>query len=173
MAIVDLAPYLAELPKTQGMAYLGKAFNMNSMVLFVQCAIIVRMLLALLLGFIVGLAHGWRYQDNVGYKTYGAVCVGSAAFAAINTYLYLLTNSAAPLFNYGGIIQGIGFLCAAVIFKDGNIIRGLSTGATIWTTAAIGAACGTGLPGVGIGIALVVLLFHILPRRIMAFTSEE
>lgn len=173
MSLINVGQYIGELPTTPGMQYLGTAFNMNKLVLFVQVAILIRMLVALLLGFLVGLAHGWRYQDNVGYKTYGAVCVGSAAFASINTYLFLLTNHAEPLANIAGIILGIGFLCAAVIFKDGNTISGLSTGATIWTTAAIGTACGTGLAGVGVGITLVVLLFHFLPRRVLKLTSEE
>ena len=129
--------------------------------------------LALILGFLVGLAHAKRYKDNVGYRTYGAVSVGAAAFAAINVYLYLITTTGDPLINIGGIIEGMGFLCAAIIFKDGNVIRGLSTGATIWATAAIGTACGTGLLGVAIGITIAVLLFHLLPTQLFKTTSEE
>jgi putative Mg2+ transporter-C (MgtC) family protein len=160
------------LPNTPGMAFLGTIF-VPELFWKVQVSIILRLAIALVLGSIIGLAHGWRYQDNVGFRTYGAVAVGAAAFSGLSTFVYLATGQGSALGNVGGIISGIGFLCAAVIFKDGNIIRGLSTAATVWATAAIGAACGTGLMAIGVGISLAILLFHLLPKQILKTTPEE
>jgi len=60
-----------------------------------------------------------------------------------------------------GIVGGIGFLGAGVIFRSSGEIRGLTTAATIWMAAAVGIACGLGqyvLASAAVGLALAVLL---------------
>src|SRR5690606_33289865 len=68
------------------------------------------------------------------------------------------------------VVSGIGFLGAGVIFVRRNVVNGLTTAASIWVTAAIGMACGAGMPVIAIAAAglhlLTVGLLTILGRRI-------
>ena len=67
-----------------------------------------------------------------------------------------------------GLLQGIGFLGGAVIFKGGKDVRGIKTAAAIWITGAVGLAIGVELPwlGVVVGLATALVLFiaDITPR---------
>jgi uncharacterized membrane protein YhiD involved in acid resistance len=124
-----------------------------------------RLIVAFVLGCIAGITHSFSKTSTVtiSLKTYGAVALGSAMFSCIYTHLHFNTGSANPLQNLGSITTGIGFLCAAVIFKGETFIRGLSTAATIWTTASIGTACGCGLFGLAIMGTFIISIFHMLP----------
>ena len=131
---------------------------------------IARVGIALILGCLAGISHDYRYKKKisragVSLKTYGSVAIGAASFSGIATYIYLITGGAQAFSMITGIISGIGFLCGAVIFKEGLTIYGLSTAATVWTTAAVGVACGAGLFGVAIVITAFVVFFHLLPKR--------
>ena len=62
-----------------------------------------------------------------------------------------------------GVLTGIGFLCAGVIFRSGFSIHGLTTAASLWITAAIGLLFGAGLYGLGgVGTALTVVILVLL-----------
>lgn len=129
--------------------------------------LIIRIGLAFVLGSLAGFTHDLRYRKtgfSIGIKTYGAVSLGAASYSSIATYIYLITGVGNSFQNIGAITSGIGFLCAAVIFKEGVTIKGLSTAATVWTTAAIGVACGAGLFGIAIAITVLISLFHVLPK---------
>lgn len=121
--------------------------------------------MGLLLGMLTGMSHDFHNKNSVGLRTYGGVSLGAAAFTATSTYLYLSTGMGNALQIIGGVTTGIGFLCAAVIFKEGTVVKGLSTAASLWATAAIGEACGAGLFAPALAIALVVFCFHFFPRR--------
>ena len=128
----------------------------------------IRITVACFLGCCAGAAHVFSKHTHVtiGIKTYGAVALGAAVFTSIYSHIYINTHIGNPvsvLQNLGSITTGVGFLCGAVIFKDTNIIRGLSTAATIWTTAAIGTAVGTGMFGIAILSTLLVMMFHLIP----------
>ena len=126
-----------------------------------------RVIISFVLGLIIGTSHDLRYKGMVGKKTYGAVCLGAAAFAGLATHVYLLTGQGNSLQNIGTVTSGIGFLCAAVIFKEGLSVRGLATAATIWTTAAVGVACGEGLFGAAVVISIFIMILHALPKHKM------
>jgi len=68
------------------------------------------------------------------------------------------------------IVSGIGFIGGGVIFVRKDIVRGLTTAATVWLVAAVGMACGAGLPLLALvvfaGHFVVVTLFPILERRL-------
>lgn len=127
---------------------------------------VLRIGIALLLGMLIGYTHSHRKGgfSSVTMKTYAAVCLGSASFSGVAIHIYTITGMGQVLSTITGIIQGIGFLCAAVIFKEGVTVRGLSTAATVWTTAAVGVSCGAGLFGVSMVIALFIILIHKLPK---------
>jgi putative Mg2+ transporter-C (MgtC) family protein len=130
--------------------------------------------LALVLSASIGLEREIR-QKHAGLRTHTLVGVGAALFMLISKYgftdvleprLVVLDPSRVA----AQIVTGVGFLGAGLIFVRGDSVRGLTTAASIWVTAAIGSASGAGLPvlaGLTTGIYfLVVLGFPIATRRL-------
>ncbi len=98
-----------------------------------------RLLLALVLGAIIGAERQWR-QRAAGMRTNTLVCFGAAAFVDLGS-----TVGGANTTNIiAYVISGVGFLGAGAIMKDGGNIRGLNTAATLWCSAAVGACAGAG-----------------------------
>ncbi len=103
----------------------------------------IRLVVALLLGGIIGIEREFRAKD-AGFRTHFLVSVGSALFCVVSQYgfgeeLKDASRVAAQ------VVSGIGFLGAGTIIFQKNVIRGLTTAAGLWVTAAIGLACGTGM----------------------------
>jgi putative Mg2+ transporter-C (MgtC) family protein len=101
-------------------------------------------------GAIIGLERGFHGRP-AGFRTHALVCVSSAVLmTAMNHQEDWLAAVPAdwirtdPARMAEGIMTGIGFLGAGVIFKEGLTVRGLTTAASIWTTAAIGILFGIG-----------------------------
>ena len=130
--------------------------------------------LALALSAVIGLEREVR-QKNAGLRTHTLVGVGAALFMLISKYgftdvleprLVVLDPSRVA----AQIVTGVGFLGAGIIFVRGGSVRGLTTAAAIWVTAAIGSASGAGLPVLAVlttGIYfLVVLAFPMATRRL-------
>jgi putative Mg2+ transporter-C (MgtC) family protein len=130
--------------------------------------------LALLLSVVIGLEREMR-QKSAGLRTYTLVGVGAALFMLISKYgftdvleprLIVLDPSRVA----AQIVTGVGFLGAGLIFVRRDAVRGLTTAAGIWVTAAIGSAAGAGLPvlaALSTGIYLLVTLaFPLLTRRL-------
>ncbi len=106
--------------------------------------------LALLLSAIVGLEREIR-QKSAGLRTHTLVGVGAALFMLISKYGFddVLEPGRVvvdPSRVAAQIVTGIGFLGAGIIFVRRDAVRGLTTAAAIWVTAAIGACAGAGLP---------------------------
>ena len=141
----------------------------------VEYLFMIRLIIAFVLGCVAGITHSFSKSSTVtiSLKTYGAVALGSAMFSCIYTHLYFNSHAPNPLQNLGSITTGIGFLCAAVIFKGKDFIRGLSTAATIWTTASIGTACGCGLFGLAIMGTIIISIFHLIPSKGSHVKSAE
>lgn len=127
-----------------------------------------RLSLALILGAAIGFERQWR-QKSAGLRTNTLVSLGSAAFTLIS---YSLTSLDDGVYKgdatriIGQIVTGIGFLGAGVIMKDGLNIQGLNTAATIWCSAAVGAAAGAGLYIESVIVAVAIMLTHIIMRPI-------
>ena len=134
----------------------------------------IRLALAIILGFFVGLERQWT-KHQAGILTNVIVCVGAYAYTAfsfvINQDNTDLTRVAAQ------VVSGVGFLGAGLILRDGTNIRGLSTAATIWTTAAIGILCTLPkvLYAVIVAAAVVVLplVLHPLSNKINKLRSYD
>lgn len=116
---------------------------------------------ALLLGMIVGYERSFHGRA-AGMRTYGLVCMASAAVTVIVGYpqywfggMLALTSTADPTRVIQGIVTGIGFLGAGVIMKEGQNISGLTTAASIWASSAIGILCGAGFYFAAIVLTLV------------------
>lgn len=116
---------------------------------------------ALLLGLLVGYERSYRGRA-AGMRTYGLVCMASAALTAISGYPHswyggqvVASLGADPTRVVQGIVTGIGFLGAGVIMKEGFNISGLTTAASIWAASVIGVL-------VGIGFFLSAMLLALL-----------
>ena len=130
--------------------------------------------LALALSAGIGLEREIR-QKNAGLRTHTLVGVGSALFMLISKYgftdvleprLVVLDPSRVA----AQIVTGVGFLGAGIIFVRRDSVRGLTTAAAIWLTAAVGAASGAGLPLLAVLTTaiyfLVAVAFPALTRRL-------
>jgi putative Mg2+ transporter-C (MgtC) family protein len=135
-----------------------------------------RLALALLLSAAIGLEREQR-QKAAGLRTYTLVGVGSALFMLISKYGFFdvlepKTVVLDPSRVAAQIVTGIGFLGAGLIFVRRDSVRGLTTAAGIWLTAAIGAACGASLTILAIGttVAYFAIVFGLAPlaRRLPA-----
>lgn len=97
-----------------------------------QFEVFVHLLLALLLGGLIGVEREFRGHE-AGVRTSALVCVGAALFGETSV-LYGDSRVAA------GVVQGIGFLGAGLIFQRGVGVRGVTTAAMVWVLAGIGLA---------------------------------
>lgn len=100
------------------------------------------------------------HQKDAGVKTHVLVGVGSCIFTMVSMYGFSSVLSAEvhldPSRVAAGVVSGIGFLGAGVIFANNDNVRGLTTAATVWVSAAIGMACGSNM----IAIAAIALGLH-------------
>jgi len=104
---------------------------------------------ATLIGCLIGINRDLRGQP-IGMRTLGMVSLGASVLALMVSQLAHAGGNAgvdAASRVIQGVVTGIGFLGAGVILRsdDGLHVRGLTTAATIWVTAALGIACGLGL----------------------------
>ena len=101
--------------------------------------IVIKLLLAFVLGAIIGIDREYM-NKAAGLRTLILICLGSCLFTIFST---LMTDNS-PDRIASNIVTGIGFLGAGVIFKEDNRVKGLTTAASIWVTAAIGMGVGGG-----------------------------
>jgi putative Mg2+ transporter-C (MgtC) family protein len=121
--------------------------------------------LALLLSAVIGLEREMR-QKSAGLRTHTLVGVGAALFMLISKYGFSDVLQPGwvvvdPSRVAAQIVSGIGFLGAGIIFVRRDSVRGLTTAAGVWVTAAVGAAAGAGLPrlaALSTGVYLLVAL---------------
>ena len=115
--------------------------------------------LAFALSSLIGLEREWR-QKSAGLRTHTLVGVGAALFLIVSKYGF--TDVLGPRVVLdpsrvaAQIVTGIGFIGGGLIFVRGDAVRGLTTAAIVWVTAAIGMACGAGLAI----LAIVVTAAH-------------
>jgi putative Mg2+ transporter-C (MgtC) family protein len=119
---------------------------------------------ALILGLIVGYERSYHGRA-AGMRTYGLVCMASAALTVISGYPSFWFGGQVNTYLAGdptrviqGIVTGIGFLGAGVIMRDGLNISGLTTAASIWTCSAIGIMVGVGFYAAAITLTLLSAL---------------
>jgi putative Mg2+ transporter-C (MgtC) family protein len=105
--------------------------------------------LAFGLSSLIGLEREWR-QKSAGLRTHTLVGFGAALILLVSKYGFsdVLNGSSVildPSRVAAQIVSGVGFIGGGLIFVRGDAVRGLTTAATVWLTAAIGMACGAGL----------------------------
>lgn len=142
--------------------------------------ILIKLLLASLLGGIIGLereVHG----RPAGFRTHLLVSLGSTLFVLTSIQFY---------HNYGNftgtgpvgsdpariaaqVVAGIGFLGAGAIIREKASIRGLTTAACLWVAAAIGVAVGAGMYLTGIIVTLLAVINLVLLKKIEYFLKKD
>ena len=127
---------------------------------------------ALLAGSLIGLERSYHGRP-AGFRTHALVCTSSAILMLVTAYQWnwlagmpLDTIRTDPTRMAQGIMTGIGFLGAGVIFKEGVTVRGLTTAASIWATAAIGILYGVGFYFPAVLSTAIVLGILSLFRRL-------
>ena len=106
--------------------------------------IIIPCALAVVFGGLIGLQRE-RHERPAGLRTHALVCLGATVFTLVS---YLGFSSSAGFDSTriaAGVVTGIGFIGAGVIFRQGILVKGVTTAASIWIVAAIGLALGTKL----------------------------
>jgi putative Mg2+ transporter-C (MgtC) family protein len=133
-----------------------------------------RLGLALVLSTVIGLEREVR-QKNAGMRTHALVGVGAALFMLVSTYgfsdvlqtrLIVLDPSRVA----AQVVSGIGFIGGGLIFVQRSNVRGLTTAAGVWATAAVGLAAGGDLPVLATATTLAYLIVSLgyphLARRL-------
>lgn len=132
----------------------------------------IRIVLAGVLGVIIGLERSKRLKE-AGIRTHCIIAVGAAVFMILSKYAFAdmtvligdRPGGADPSRIASQVVNGISFLGAGVIFKHNASIKGLTTAAGIWATAAVGMAIGSGMYWVGLISTAVLVLIQFLLHR--------
>jgi putative Mg2+ transporter-C (MgtC) family protein len=140
--------------------------------LSLQLDLSLRLLLAAIGGAAIGLERE-IHDHPAGMRTHLLVAMGSALFAILSGTGYEdafhqgIAAAPDPTRIAAQIVTGVGFLGAGAIIHQGNIIRGLTTAASLWATAAVGLAAGTGQYILGF-VAVAIMLISLGPLNAIA-----
>ena len=142
------------------------AFDLNSFEFQMVC--VVRLLLASVCGFAIGIERTNRLKD-AGMRTHLIVCMASALMMIVSKYGFFDIAGYAEFFKVdasrvaANIVSGISFLGAGIIFVRNRSITGLTTSAGIWGTSGIGMAMGAGQYVIAIaGTAIIIIAQSLL-----------
>ena len=135
---------------------------------------------ALMLGLMVGYERSYHGRA-AGMRTYGLVCMASAALTIIGGYPGFwfgghggaLISAADPTRIIQGIVTGIGFLGAGVIMREGFNISGLTTAASIWASSVIGILVGVGFYLAAMGLAFLATMVMIYISKVEAWLPSR
>lgn len=143
---------------------------------------ILRIFVAALLGGAIGLEREYRSKE-AGFRTHFLVALGSALFMIVSMYgfnevLQVGTVRLDPSRVAAQVVSGIGFIGAGTIMIQKHAVKGLTTAAGVWVTAAIGLTCGAGMYMLAAVATLLVLIGleamnYVLHRMNHASPKEE
>ena len=142
----------------------------STLTLYDNLEFLFRILLATVLGAAIGLERTKR-QKEAGVRTHCIIACASAVFMILSKYAFIDTAALAGSRGADAariaaqVVRGISFLGAGVIFKNGSSIRGLTTAAGMWGTAAVGMAIGAGLYWLGLMEAVVLVVIQLVLHR--------
>ncbi len=126
---------------------------------------------AFVLCALIGLERQFQHKA-AGVRTHALVGLGSCVFTLIGVYGFVELVEFEAVRDPGRIaaqiVSGIGFLGAGLIFINRDVVRGLTTAASIWLTAAIGIACGAGL----LPLAIFATILHFVAVLLLAPLSQ-
>lgn len=133
---------------------------------------ILRIIIAALCGGFIGAERSRRFKD-AGVRTHSVVAMSAAVFMILSKYAFADitpgvngSNMADASRIASQVVTGISFIGAGAIFKNGSLVRGITTAAGIWATSAIGMAIGSGLYVIGIAATLIILLIQFVMHKV-------
>ncbi len=125
-----------------------------------ELEMILRVLLAGALGAVIGFQRT-RAHKPAGIRTHSLIAIGAALFTVASALGF---PEADPTRIAAGIVTGVGFLGAgAIIRREGGLIGGLTTAASIWVVAALGLAAGMGLYVIAAAVGGIVMVVLLIP----------
>ncbi|MCQ2739457.1 MAG: MgtC/SapB family protein [bacterium] len=155
---------------------------------FVNFDIMVRILSAIGFGFLLGLERELT-NKYAGLRTHILVCLGACIFTILSIYGFptfangdnVIVHQATGIRDTGRvaaqIVTGIGFIGAGTVLRNGPIIVGLTTAATLWISAAIGMTCGVGMYNLGLVATVlsvaVLTLIRIFERKVIPSRTKN
>lgn len=142
---------------------------------------LIRILVSCFCGACIGYERTKRLKE-AGIRTHIIVCCAAALTMIISKYGFVDMNTEGAFFPgthstdparlAAQIISGVSFLGAGIIFRNGNSVRGLTTAAGIWATAAIGLAIGAGMYVIGLIGTLIIAAIQIIMHRFTIGTDS-
>lgn len=155
---------------------------------FFNAEFIIRLFLALILGFALGLERELT-NKYAGLRTHILVCLGACVFTLLSIYAFptYANGDNVVISNATGIrdtsrvaaqiVTGIGFIGAGTVLRNGPMVFGLTTAATLWIAASIGMACGSGMFDVAIIATVlsvaVLTLIRIFERQFLPASGKQ
>ncbi|MBI2172802.1 MAG: MgtC/SapB family protein [Candidatus Aenigmarchaeota archaeon] len=133
-----------------------------------EMEIAIKIVIAAIVGLLIGLEREIR-KKPAGMRTHALVCIGATLFTVLSFSFVGSTVDTSRI--AAGIVTGIGFLGAGVIFRAEDRVKGITTAAELWVLAAIGVAIGMGMYFAAAISTLVVLVVlwpaKMLERRVI------
>src|ERR671919_2421389 len=134
--------------------------------------LVLRLAVAAILGASVGLERE-RLEWAAGLRTHALVCVGAALFMIVSAFGFADALGSSdvvldPSRVAAQVVSGIGFIGAGTIILRREIVRGLTTAASIWAVAAVGLAVGSGMFLAAVSATLLALALLVLARPLKA-----
>lgn len=130
-----------------------------------QLEYLIRILIACLCGGLIGIERTLRQKD-AGFRTHVIVALGASLMMVVSKYGFADSLAAgydpSPERIASNIITGISFLGAGMIFVRGANIKGLTTAAGVWSTAAVAMAIGAGMYITGIVSSVIIVVIQVL-----------
>lgn len=128
-----------------------------------------RILCSLFLGTIIGIDRGAKRRGG-GARTNITVCLGATLVMLLEQYLYILFPNSVNLTRIAAqVVSGVGFLGAGTILVADHHVKGLTSAASIWTSACIGLATGIGM----LDVSVLLTLFWLVGLHIVPFIEER
>jgi putative Mg2+ transporter-C (MgtC) family protein len=150
------------------------------MIITYELEMVVRLLLASLLGGVIGLEREIHGRP-AGFRTHLLVSLGSCLFVVTSIEFYREFGNFTGVGMVGvdpgriaaQVVTGIGFLGAGAIIREKASVRGLTTAACLWVASAIGLACGIGLFTIASAVTVIALLSLLLLKKVENWLSRD
>lgn len=162
--------------------------TLNHLTNIINLDYFIRIAVAVIFGFCVGLERELT-NKYAGLRTHILVCLGACVFTLISIYGFptFATGDNVVIDNATGIrdtsrvaaqiVTGIGFIGAGTVLRNGPVVLGLTTAATLWIAASIGMACGAGMfeiafAGTFLSI-LTLILIRVFERKVLPTSTKR
>jgi len=129
--------------------------------------ILIKIVVSTVLGLLIGFERA-VHEKPAGMRTHSLVCVGSTLFTIISMSIV----GGEPSRIAAGIVTGIGFLGAGIIFRSESKMKGITTAAELWVLASIGLAVGIGFYFAAL-ITTLIVIFILVPMKYVEKEAKE